>query len=84
MHWYRLEGSLTEKALRVLVDIKWNVSQLCTVAAKKVSSTLGFIRKSTANSLKEMIFPFYSALVRGIWSAVASSGCPSTRVWDQE
>lgn len=70
---------MTEKALRVLVDIKLNVSQLCTVAAKKVSSILGFIRKSTASSLKEVIFPLYSALVRGTWSAVASSGLPSAR-----
>jgi len=33
----QLESSLAEKALRVLLDIKLNMSQLCTLAAKVVS-----------------------------------------------
>lgn len=43
----QLESSLTEEALEVLVDIKWNTSQQC--AAKKAYSILGCIRKNAAS-----------------------------------
>lgn len=41
------ESFLTEEALEVLVDIKWNMSQQCD--AKKANSIMGCIRKNVAS-----------------------------------
>ncbi|RMB95390.1 hypothetical protein DUI87_28110 [Hirundo rustica rustica] len=41
--------------------------------------SMGYIRKSTANWLKQVILPFCSALVRHIWSAMPNSGLSSMR-----
>lgn len=41
-----LEKRLVKKALRVRVDIKLYMAQLWTPVAKKISSTLGCIRKA--------------------------------------
>lgn len=46
---------MVEKALRVLVDIKLNVSQLWTLAAKKVSSILGCVRKVEEGDLPPLL-----------------------------
>lgn len=51
MYWFRLGASwlekrLVKKALRVWVDVKLNMTQLWTPVAKKISSTLGCIRKA--------------------------------------
>lgn len=43
----QLESSLTEEALEVLMDIRWNMRQQC--AAKKANSILGRIRKNAAS-----------------------------------
>jgi len=59
-----LESSLAEKDLGVLLDTKLNISQRFALAAKKVNSILGCIRRSVANRLREVILPLYSALVR--------------------
>lgn len=40
-----LERRLVKKALKVRVDIKLNMRQLWTPGAKKISSTLGCIRR---------------------------------------
>ena len=45
---------MAEKTPRVLVDIKLNVSQLCTLAAK-VSSILGCIRKVERSDLSPLL-----------------------------
>ncbi|KAK4832125.1 LOW QUALITY PROTEIN: hypothetical protein QYF61_020802 [Mycteria americana] len=43
---------------------KLNVSQQCALAAKAARSILGYIRQSIASRSREVILPFYSALVR--------------------
>ena len=68
-HWCtlgadQLEGSLTEKALRVSVNIKFNISQQCALAARKANSLLDCIKKSVASRSRKIILPPYSALVR--------------------
>jgi len=60
----QLESSFAEKDLRVLVDTKLNMSQQSTLAAKAASCLVGCIRRSAASRSKEVIFAFYSALVR--------------------
>jgi len=57
----RIENSLTEKDLGVVVDGKLDISQHCTLTAQKVSHILGCISRSM---LKELILPLCSVLVR--------------------
>ncbi|GAB0183223.1 mitochondrial enolase superfamily member 1 [Grus japonensis] len=68
-HQYRLAvhllgSSAAEKDLGVLVDSKVCMSQQCALVAKKVNGILGYIKKSVASRLREVILPLYSALVR--------------------
>jgi len=53
-----------EKVLGVLVDNRLTMSQQCALVAKKVNNILGFIEKSMTSRLKEVLLPFYSALVK--------------------
>lgn len=55
-----------------------NMNQECAFAAEVANSSLGCIRRSVANRLRQVILPLYSALVGHIWSAGFSSGLPST------
>jgi len=48
----------------VLIDNEINVTQQYALTAQKTNHILGFIKRSVANRLKEVILPLYSALVR--------------------
>lgn len=48
----------------ILVDTKTNMSYKCALAARKVNSLLGYIRRSAASRSKRVILPLLSALVK--------------------
>jgi len=69
MHQYKpgadlLESSSVERDLGVLVDDRLTMSQQHSLAAKKANGILWCIRRSVACRSREVLLPFYSALVR--------------------
>jgi len=40
------------------------VSHWCVLVAKKANGILGYVRRSVANKLREVILPLYSSLMR--------------------
>lgn len=72
------ERNSTEKALGVLMDTKLTMTHKKVLAARKTDSLLGCIRRSFASRSRQVILPFYSALVRYILGTVSSLGLPST------
>jgi len=47
-----------------VLDTKLNISHQCALAAKVANGILSCIGRSVASRLREVILPFYSALVR--------------------
>ena len=59
-----LECSSAERDLGVLVDDKSIRSQQCALVAKKANGILGWIKRSVASRLREVLLSLYSTLVR--------------------
>ena len=60
----RTELGPAEKILGLLVDRMLDMSQQCALTAQKANCILGCIQSSVANTLREVILPLCSALVR--------------------
>lgn len=65
MHRYK-PGDKARKHLGVLVDIKLNMNQECSLVTT-TSKILDYDR-SVASRFREVNLPLYSALVRATWS----------------
>lgn len=58
----KVESSLSEKDLMVLLDNKFAISQQCTPVATKACSIWGCIRKSITSKSRDTLLPLLSAL----------------------
>ncbi|CAM4373323.1 unnamed protein product [Lepidochelys olivacea] len=61
---HQLEVTEEEKDLGVLVDHRMTMSRQCDMAVKKANVVLGSIRRGISSRDKEVLVPFYKALVR--------------------
>lgn len=59
----KLENSLSEKVLEVLVDDELTMSQQCALGEKKANGVLNYMRKSIASKSKDVTLLLCSALV---------------------
>jgi len=83
MHQYmldaaQLESSLAEEDLEVLLSASKTMRQQRTFVVGRPTTFWGALSSVTSKSM-EVVLPFYSALVRHIWSSRSSTGLPSTR-----
>lgn len=60
----QLESSFAENAVGNSVGNKLTMSQQCALAAQRASGILGYIKRDVASMSREVILPFYSALMR--------------------
>ena len=59
-----MRAALQGRTLGEGMDEKLYVSQQCVLAAQKVSCVVGCVKRGVASREREVIVPFYSALVR--------------------
>ena len=68
-----------EKDLRVLMENRWAMNQQCAFMAKKTNGILGYIKKSVASRLREVILHHCTALVRPHMEYCVQFWTPSSR-----